>query len=222
MGNVELFELCETNSKVQCNECLLCWNQGIVYCTCWHLLRENQSSRSILQWTLDLLSIPNFVTKKERPHGHRFGKTKEQKDHHIAHHLRKRCFKRKFEGIHDRFLKDPVFRESQLEIDRTEEVCISMDKDAQKDFTCRMTEDEYFRYKKNWWISLNKSGKIGLVRDRSDFNEALTKLHRLHQESGERQLRPVPFWKYQQWHPSSSSSSSTWWQWSNSWWSSWQ
>ena len=31
MGNVELFELCETIPKVQCLECLLCWNQGIVY-----------------------------------------------------------------------------------------------------------------------------------------------------------------------------------------------
>ena len=68
-----------------------------------------------------------------------------------------------------------------------------MDKDAQKDFTYRMTEDEYFRYKKNWWISLNKSGKIGPVRNRSDFNEALTKLHRLHRESGEEQLAPIPF-----------------------------
>ena len=111
----------------------------------------------ILQWTLDLLSSQNYVFKKERPHGHRFGKTKEQKDHHIAHNLRKRC--RGFEGIHDRFLKDPVFREYQLEIDRTEEVCIQMDEDAQKDFTHRMTQEEYFRYKKNWWISLNKSGK---------------------------------------------------------------
>ena len=44
MGNVELFELCETILKVQCTECLLYWNQGIVYCTCGHLLRENQSS----------------------------------------------------------------------------------------------------------------------------------------------------------------------------------
>ena len=38
MGNVELFELCETISKVQCSECLLYWNQGIVCCTCGHLL----------------------------------------------------------------------------------------------------------------------------------------------------------------------------------------
>ena len=59
MGNVELFELCETIPKVQCRECLLYWNQGIVYCTCGHLLRENQSSQSILRWTLDLLSILN-------------------------------------------------------------------------------------------------------------------------------------------------------------------
>ena len=33
MGNKELFELCETIPKVQCSECLLYWNQGIVYCT---------------------------------------------------------------------------------------------------------------------------------------------------------------------------------------------
>ena len=42
MCNVELLELCEFTG--QCKECLLYWNQGIVYCTCGHLLRENQSS----------------------------------------------------------------------------------------------------------------------------------------------------------------------------------
>ena len=148
-------------------------------------MRENQSSRSILQWTLGLLSIPKYVIKEERPHGNRHGKTEEQRKHFIAHNLRKRCIKKGIEGIHDRFQNDSTFRESLLSIDRTEEVCIQMDKDAQKDFTCRMTEHEYSRYKKNWWISLNTSGKIGPMRDRSNFNEALTKLQRLHQESGE-------------------------------------
>ena len=47
---------------------------------------------------------------------------------------------------------------------------------------------------------------------RSDFSEALTKLHRLHYESGEERLAPIPSWQYQKWHPSSSSSAS-WWQW---------
>ena len=103
MGNVELFELCETILKGQCKECRLYWNQGIVYCTCGYLLRENQSSRSILQWTLDLLSIPNCVIKKVRPHGNRLGKTEEKRKHFIAHNLRKRCIKKGFERIHDRF-----------------------------------------------------------------------------------------------------------------------
>ena len=185
-----------------------------------HLLKESEASRGAIQCTLDLLSVQNYVIRKGRPHGHRYGKTKtKQRDCHIAHNLSKRCVKRRFQGIHDRFLNDPEFRESQLEHDRTEEICTQMDELAQKDFSYHMTQAEYLRYRKNWWISLNNSGNSGPLRDRSDFNDALTTLNRLHQESGERQVRPVPFWKYQNWHQSSSSSFS-WWQWRESLWSS--
>ena len=155
-----------------------------------------------------LLSIPNFVIKKGRPHGHRYGKTPEKRDYHIAHYVRKRCIKRRFTGIHDRFLKNPEVCESQLEHDRTEEVCIQMDELAQKDFSYHMTQAEYLRSRKNWWISFSNSAKTGPLRDCSDFNDVLTTLNRLHQESGEQLLRPVPLWKYHKWHPSSSSSSS--------------
>ena len=123
MGNVEMFELYETHPKTQCKECLLYWSQGIVYCTCGHLLKESEANRGAIQCTLDLLSIQNYVIKKGRPHGHRYGKTREQRDYHVAKNLRKRRIKRRFKGIHDSFLKDPEFRESQLEHDRTEEVC---------------------------------------------------------------------------------------------------
>ena len=39
--------------------------------------RENQSSRSMIRWTLDLLPIPNYVIKKGRLHGRRVAKTQE-------------------------------------------------------------------------------------------------------------------------------------------------
>ena len=146
MSNAELFELCETNPEVQCKECLLYWNQGIVYCTCWDLLKESEANRGILQWTLDLLSILNYVIKKGRPHGHRFGKTQEQRGHHIAHNLRKRCINKNFKGFTIVSWKIPYF----VNIDLTEEVCIQMDKDAQKNFTYRMTQEEFYRYRKNW------------------------------------------------------------------------
>ena len=61
---------------------------------------------------------------------------------------------------------------SQLEHVRDEEVCIEMDELADKDFFHYMTQEESFRYRENWWISLKKSGKIGPVGDRSDFNYA--------------------------------------------------
>ena len=96
MGNAELFELFETDPKTQCKEWLLYWIQGIVYCTCGHLLKESEASRGAIQCTLDLLSIQNSVIKKGRLHGHRYGKTTEQRDHRIAHHFRKRCIKRRF------------------------------------------------------------------------------------------------------------------------------
>ena len=32
LGNVELFELFETDPETQCKECLLYWNLGIIYC----------------------------------------------------------------------------------------------------------------------------------------------------------------------------------------------
>ena len=37
MDNVKLFELCEAILKVQCFQCLLYWNQGVIYCTCGQL-----------------------------------------------------------------------------------------------------------------------------------------------------------------------------------------
>ena len=65
LGNVELFELCETIPKVQCSDCLLNWNQRIVYCTCGQFLDESESRRKCNKLRLDALSIPNCVIKKD-------------------------------------------------------------------------------------------------------------------------------------------------------------
>ena len=101
--------------------------------------------------------MPEYVIKKGRHHGHRYGKTPEKKEYHPAHNLKKRCIKKKFKGIHNRFLRDPDFRKAMLEHDRDEQVCIQWDDLAEQDFTHYVTDSEYFRYKQNWWISLGSS-----------------------------------------------------------------
>ena len=138
-GNVELFELCETIPKVQCSECLLYWNQGVICCTCGHLLVESESSQNFGHWRVDALSIPHYAIKKGRLHGARYGKTGPHKEHFVAHNARKRCIQKNYEGIHDRFQRDPVYRDSQLKIGWTEEKCIAMDKLAQEDHSYRLT-----------------------------------------------------------------------------------
>ena len=59
LGNVESFDLCETTPKVQCSQCLLCWNQGIVYCTCGHCLTHSESRRKFHKLRLDTISFPD-------------------------------------------------------------------------------------------------------------------------------------------------------------------
>ena len=120
------------------------------------------------------------------------GKLQKNKEYHLAHYLKKRYIKRKFTGIHDRFLRDHVFRERMLENNRDEDVCREWDDLAEQ------SESEYFHHRQNWWISLNKSGSnTEPVRKRSDFNQALSTLNRSHQEAGGQQLRPLPCWGVQ-------------------------
>ena len=187
----------------------------------WHLWTSLE--RKWIQPTpsrLDVLSIPNYVIKKGRPRGARHGKTEAQKEHFIAHNARKRCIKKNFKGIHDRFQKDLRYRNAQLKAGRTEEKCIELDELARKEFTYRPSPEEFERYKKTWSISLNTSGRNAPMKLRSDFSEAVAKMHRLHRESGEEGPAPIPFHQYQKCDSSSSSSSTSWWQWNDHWWSS--
>ena len=126
-----------------------------------------------------------------------------------------------YEGIHDRFVRDQVYRDSQLKIGWTEQKCIEMDKLAQVDHSYRLSREEFKRYQGQRYLTLNKSGKNAPMWLRSDFRAAVTIKNRLHRESGEERAEPIPFQQHQRWHPSSSNDS--WWNWdtSKSWWSSW-
>ena len=158
--------------------------------------------------------------------GPRHGKTEEQKEYHIAFNAWKSCRKRidgqeeHYECIHDRFLRDQVYRESQLAIGWTEPKCIEMDELAKQDHSYRLSREEFKRYQGQWYLLLNKSGKNAPMRLRSDFRAAVSLKNRLHREAGEERAEPFPFQQYQRWHPSSSSDS--WWNWdtSKSWWNS--
>ena len=180
-GNTELCGILDVEPKAQCKACLAYWDAGIVYCTCGHFLRDDTAeNKKYIKSVLDLFSIPNFYIRKGRPHGHRYGKTEGDREYHTANQLQKKCRKRGYLNIHDRFIRDTWFRKTMLELNRTEEVIREMDKLANEDHTHIATEEELNVYRGNWWIRSNFVGSNTMpIRHRPDFKQALSTLHRL-------------------------------------------
>ena len=136
VGNIELCELLETEPKTQGTACQSSWNIGIVYCTCGHFLqKETAVNRKFVKYTMDVLSVPEYVIKKGRAHGHRYGKKPGDKEYYLANQLKKKCKKRQFQGIHDRFPRDREFRIRMIENHRDEAVCRRWDALADEDHT---------------------------------------------------------------------------------------
>ena len=90
-----------------------------------------------------------------------------------------------------------------IDIGRSEEVILEMDRLANQDHSHIATEEELDVFRGNWWIRSNFVGSDTMpVRHRPDFKKALSTLHRLKKAEDK---------AYDQnW---SQSSSSSWWQW---------
>ena len=217
VGNIELCELLETEPKTQCKVCLSYWNICIVYCTCGHFLRKGRGeNQKFVKYTMDPFSIPDYVIKKGRAHGHRYGKKPGDREYYIANQLKK-CKKMDFQGIHDRFVRDEQFRSRMIQIGRTEELCRQMDDLADEDHTHHLTPQECDHYRSNWWLRSNKTGSDTVpVQRRSDFKQALSTLQQLKQKEEGALQTSMNSRRNQQWAQSYSSSS--WWNWQGSWW----
>ena len=207
-GNTELCEIVDVEPKSQCRGCLTYWNVGIVHCTCGHFLQDDTTeNKKYISSVLDLFSIPNFYIRKGRPHGHRYGK-KGCKEFHTAKQLQKRCRKKQYENIHDRFNRNTSFRKTMIELGRSEEVILEMDRLASEDHNHIATEEEEVDvYRGNWWIRSNLVNSDTMPTwHRPDFKKALSTLYRLQKTEDNAH--------YENW----SHNSSSWWQWQTSWW----
>ena len=207
-GNTELYEIIDVEPKAQCKACLAYWDASIVHCTCGHFLRDDTTeNKKYIKSVLDLFSIPNFYIRKGRPHGHRYGKKEGDREYHTANQLQKKCRKRRYLNIHDRFLRDTSFRKTMIELGRSEEVILEMDRLASEDHNHIATEEEIDVYRGNWWIRSNVVNFDTMpTRRQPDFKKALSTLYRLKKTEDNAH--------YENW----SLSSSSWWQWQTTWW----
>ena len=168
-GNTELCEIINVEPKLQCKVCLKHCSTGIIYCTCGHLMtNDSAENRKYISGVLDTFSIPNFYIRKYRPHGHRYGKAPGCKDYFTANQLAKKCRKKKYDSIHDRYIRDKTFRKSMIEVGRSEQIIKEMDKLASEDHTYKATKEEIDLYQP--------------LNQRPDFAQAERECKRLHDE----------------------------------------
>ena len=209
-GNTELCEIINVEPKFQCKACLKHWSAGFVYCTCGHLMTDDSAeNKKYISAVLDTFSISNFYIRKGRPHGHRSGKAPGCKEYHTANQLARKCRKKKYDSIHDRYIRDKTFRKAMIEVGRSEQMIKETDQLASEDHTHEATRAEINVYRGNWWIRSNVVNFDTMpTRHQPDFKKALSTMHRLKKAEDEKH--------YENWSPSSSS----WWQWQTNWWES--
>ena len=111
--------------------------------TSYEMIRQRTRSTSS---QFLIFSIPNFYIRKGRPHGHRYGKKEGDQEYHTTNQLQKKCKKRQFLSIHDRFIRDAWFRKTMIELGRTEEVIREMDKLANEDHTHTLLQKKNSTY----------------------------------------------------------------------------
>ena len=94
-----------------------------------------------------------------------------------------------------------------IELGRSEEVILEMDRLASEDHSHIATQEEIDVYRGNWWIRSNLVNSDTMpTRRQPDFKKALSTLHRLKKAEDKAH--------YENW----SQSSSSWWQWQTTWW----
>ena len=142
-GNIEISEIINAEPKWQRKVCLNHCSTGVIYCVCGRLMtKDSAENRQYISAILDTFSIPNFYIRKNRPHGHSYGKSQGCKEYFTANQLAKKCRKKKYDSIHDRFIRDKTFRKAMIEVGRSEKIILEMDQLASENHTYVASKEE--------------------------------------------------------------------------------
>ena len=172
---------------------------------------DSGENRKYISSTLDSFSIPNFYIRKDRPRGQRYGKSKGCKEYFTANQLAKKCRKMKYDSIHDKYIRDKAFRKAMIEIGRSEQMIVEMDKLSNEDHSYTASREEIEFYRGNWWIHSNVAHFDSVpTKYELEFKNALSTMQRLKRAEDKKKQEAL----------AQTSSSSSSWHWHSSCWES--
>ena len=149
------------------------------YCTCGHFLRKGRgANQQFIKYTMDLLSIPEYVIKKERPHGHRYGKMPGDREYFSANQFEEEVQEKVLprNSMTDSY----EMKHSVIEWLKMVETKMFVD----NGMLLQMKSIHTIWLHKNiiitrviWWLTPNKTGSYTVpVEHRPDFTQAVSTL----------------------------------------------
>ena len=92
---------------------------------------------------------------------------------HTANQLARKCRKKKYDSIHDRFIRDKTFRKAMIEVGRSETIILEMDQLASEDHTYKSPPEQKLTYTvaiggftQTWQTSIRCQQGINLISRR--------------------------------------------------------
>ena len=156
-GNIEISEIINAEPKWQCKSCLNHCNLGVIYCVCGRL-DDNRFGRESKVYLIH----PRLILHTELLHQKRTDHTvtgmenhKDVKNTLRRINLQRNVVKKEYDSIHDRYIRDKAFRKAMIEIGRTEQMIVEMDKLANEDHSYKASREEIEFYRGSWWIHSN-------------------------------------------------------------------
>ena len=99
LGNIEIYELGEISTTVQCTTCLRYSEEGTIFCTCGVCLMPLPDQIKKIKNRFEIMSNPFYFMKEEDSRGSRHGPQQWQYDHWKAKDAKKGTQNREYETV---------------------------------------------------------------------------------------------------------------------------
>ena len=121
LGNIELYELGQMSSTIQCHFCYKHMPEGLRICICGMCLRPDEDTISKIEARFKTLIVPHYFAHINRSRGEKCGESKWHKDHWKAVDATRGANKNGHDTVTIRWQADEQHREAQLAHGWTEE-----------------------------------------------------------------------------------------------------
>ena len=157
------------------------WEAGIVYCTCGRCLRISRSEK-VDKSNNDVVSIPDYVIKKNNKRGARHGPSERQRMYYKAQEMLHKAGQ-KNHGEHSSILarwhSNCKNRNALTRIGLTEQDIMLFDKIVLENHSYVATKAERIRKSEHWILKLNQDGAQQPSNQQPDFAQAKKRMQEI-------------------------------------------